>query len=120
MRPRREMKGNDLHRSTSFENQGPGLLVTQSGPQDTGGTPRSGYTGDAGWLGLGELMIVASQDWLVQTQGIEGIHQGPAQVDVADLDDALAFAFALTDARVVTTTHQATATEDLGLSLIHI
>ena len=59
-------------------------------------------------------MIVASQDGLVQTQGKKGIHQGPAQVDVADLDDRLSFAFTLTNARVITTTHQATATEDLG------
>src|SRR3972149_2174870 len=81
--PRRKSKRSGLHLGTSFENQGFGVLVAPSGPQDTGSATCGGDTGDAGRFGPFELVEILSQNRLVQEQSRECIHQDATQMDVA-------------------------------------
>ena len=89
-------------------------MVALNGPQDTGSATSGGHTGDAGRFGLLELVVILLQDRLVQEQSRERIHQNATQMNVADLDDPFTFTFALTGARVIASTDQAAAAEDLG------
>ncbi len=49
----------------------------------------------------------------MQDQSCQRVHQGTAEIDVADLEDLVALAFALASARVIASSDQATTSKDL-------
>lgn len=98
MNPRRESIGSGLHSRTSFQDEASWALVAQGSPQDTHGAAGGGDPSDARVFGSFEFVVIGKQDRLVQDQGSESTQQGATQVDITDLGDVLALAFALADA----------------------
>ena len=95
------------------------MLVTQSGPQNTVGSPGGGHPSHEVRFGQFEFGVVTEQNGLVQDERIDGIKQSAAQMNVAGFDNLVPLSLGLTHPGVVTATDQAAATKDLfGMGVV--